>query len=59
LPSAAAPKISFHSERSEEKPFLFGVTMEMPLRRKTGYELASAGSLVLSTRMERPGAEER
>lgn len=31
----------------------------MPALRKTGYELASVGSLVLSTRMERPGAEDR
>lgn len=33
--------------------------MEIPFFRKTGYELASLGSLVLSTRIERPGAEER
>lgn len=31
----------------------------MPLLRKTGYELAREASLVLSTRIERPGAEER
>jgi hypothetical protein len=38
---------------------LFGVTTLTPRRRKIGYEVASAGSLVLSTRIERPGAEAR
>lgn len=51
--------MSFHSAKSEEKAFLFGVTIEMPLRRKTGYELANFGSDVLSTSTERPGVEER
>lgn len=51
--------MSFHNDRSEENPFLFGVTMEMPFLRKVGYALARAGSEVLSTKTERPGAEER
>ena len=51
--------MSFHSDRSEEKPFLLGVTMEIPACRNCGYALASAGSEVLSTSTERPGTEVR
>lgn len=51
--------MSFHRDKSEENPFLLGVTIEIPALRKAGYALASFGSEVLSTSTERPGAEER
>jgi hypothetical protein len=48
--------MSFHNDKSDEKAFLLGVTMEIPARRKSGYALARDGSEVLSTRIEWPGA---
>jgi hypothetical protein len=59
LPSAAEAKISFHRDRSSEKPFLLGVTIEMHFFRNVGYWRARLMSEVLSTRIARPGADAR
>lgn len=47
--------MSFQSVISEEKLFLFGVTMEIPARRNCGYADARFRSEVLSTRIAFPG----
>lgn len=59
LPLEADAKMSFHKDKSEEKAFLLGVTIDIPAFRNSGYVLASFGSEVLSTRIDRPGADER
>lgn len=59
FPSAADVKIFFQSPMSPENPFLFGVTIEIPLLRIIGYARAISGFEVLSIRIAGPGAAAR